>query len=340
MSLRAFKIATLAALTLGSTLSVRAVAAKPIVKMATLAPEGSVWDRILREMGAEWRQNTAQQVQLRIYAGGVAGDESDIVRKMRVGQLHAAAFSVAGLSAIDSSFEIFEIPMFFESYGELYHVLETLRPDFEQRLDAKGYVLLHWGNGGWVHLFSKAPIVTVDDLRRQKLFTGAGNEEMIQLWRENGFQPVALATTDLLSSLKTGIVDVVPTTPLAALSLQWFRETPHMQDLGLAPLMGATVISKRIWNRLTDESKQALRDAGAAAEKKFKEQIPTNDEEAVKQMSERGLKVSSVSASEAEKWRDAAEIFAKYKRENMEDKALLDRARKLRDEYRAKHGGK
>ena len=309
--------------------------ARTVVKMATLAPEGSVWDRILREMGADWQQDTSGEVRLRIYAGGVAGDESDIVRKMRVGQIHAAAFSVAGLSAIDRSFEVFEIPMFFESYDELYHVLETLRSDFAARLDAKGYVLLHWGNGGWVHLFSKEPIVSVDDLRKQKLFAGAGNEGMIRMWRENGFQPVSLATTDVLTSLQTGMVQVIPTTPLAALSLQWFRQTPYMHDLGLAPLMGATVVSKRTWKRLEPETQAAMKKAAMKAEKAFKTQIPEQDAEAVDQMKGRGLNVSPVGDAERKAWDDAAKIFADFKRDNFEDKAFLDRVIEVRDAFRA-----
>ena len=309
--------------------------AATVVKMATLAPEGSVWDRILREMGAEWKQETGGEVELRIYAGGVAGDEADIVRKMRVGQIHAAAFSVAGLSALDGGFEAFEIPMFFESYEELYHVLETLRGDFETRLEAKGYVLLHWGNGGWVHLFSKDPIVSVDDLRKQKLFAGSGNEGMIRLWRENGFQPVSLATTDVLTSLQTGMVQVIPTTPLAALSLQWFRQAPHMQDLGLAPLMGATVVSKRAWDKLKPETQAAMKKAAMTAEKAFKTEIPEQDAKAVEQMKGRGLTVAPVGEADRKAWAEAAEIFAKFKRDNIEDRAFLDKIVAVRDAFRA-----
>jgi len=311
------------------------ISARVTVKMATLVPEGSVWDQILREMGAEWQDSTGGEVQLRIYAGGVAGDEPDIVRKMRVGQLHAAALSVAGLAAIDKSFEIFEIPMFFESYDELYHVLETLRGDFEARLDAKGYVLLNWGNGGWVHLFSKGPIVDVADLKKQKIFSGSGNDAMVQLWRQNGFQPVPLAATDILTSLQTGMIEVIPTTPLAALSLQWFRQTPHMQDLGLAPLLGGTVMSKRIWDRLPADTKKAMKKAALACEKQLKEEIPKQDKKAIEQMKGRGLTVSAVSTAQEAEWRAAAEIFAKFKRDHMEDKALLDRVREVRDAHRA-----
>ncbi|MEM1206126.1 MAG: TRAP transporter substrate-binding protein DctP [Acidobacteriota bacterium] len=315
------------------------VQAATVVKMATLVPEGSVWDGILRHMGAEWSDRTDGQVKLRLYPGGVAGDEPDIVRKMRVGQLQGAALTVAGLSVIDEGFEVFELPMFFESYDELYHVLDTLRPDFEKRLEAKGYVLLNWGQGGWVHIFSKKPVRSVDDLRSQKLFTWAGNDAMVQLWRRNGFQPVPLAATDILTGLQTGMVEAITTTPLAALSLQWFRQTPYMQDLGFAPLVGATVMSRRAWRKLTPEQRSALLEAARETEKELLEVIPEQDEKAAQQMAERGLEVVAVTEAQRAEWRAASQDFERFKHGSMKDTALLDKVRSTRDAFRQRQAG-
>ena len=329
----AVAVAVLAAVSL--SFQQPAAARSTVIKMASLAPEGSIWDRFLRDMGAEWQQATGGGVRLRLYPGGVAGDEPDVVRKMRVGQLHAAALSSGGLAAIDSGFEVFAVPMFFDSYDELYHVLDTLRPEFERRLDAAGYVLLHWGTGGWIHRFSKQPLRTVDALRRQKIFTGAGDTDGVELWRRNDFQAVALATTDLLTSLQTGMVEVVPTTPLAALSLQWFRHTPYMQDLGLAPLVGATVITRTVWDRLDEPTRRALRDAGRVTERRLFEEIPAQDAKAVEQMASRGLTVVEVPEGGEAAWREAATIFAEYRRAHSANRALLDRVLEVRDAYRA-----
>ena len=200
-------------------------AAREILKMATLAPQGSIWDTTLREMGAAWSKQTAGAVELRVYPGGVAGDESDVVRKMRIGQFQGAALTVTGLAELDPAFGVFQIPLFFESWEEVNAVLERLGPDLERRLEAKGYVLVLWGHGGWVHLFSRQPVRTLDDLKKQKLFVWAGDDGLVQLWRRNGYQPVALAATDVTMGFQTGMIDVVPTTPIAALSLQWFRQT-------------------------------------------------------------------------------------------------------------------
>ncbi len=311
--------------------------ARTTIKMASLVPESSVWGKILKDMGAEWQEATDGEVALRLYGGGVAGNESDVVRKMRIGQLHAAALSVGGLTAIDKGFEIFEIPMFFESYDELFHVLDKARPALEKRLEAKGYILLHWGQGGWVHIFSKQPVASVGDLKKLKMFSVADNESMLRLWRQNGFQPVSLAVTDMLTGLQTGMIEALPTTPLAALSLQWFRQTPYMHDLGLAPLIGATVITKRVWNKLSPEDQGKLKAAAKKTEERLKTEIPDQDRRAVEAMSERGMSVTPVSAEQEAEWRATAEDFIELKLESIEVKDLLELARRERDAFRASH---
>lgn len=306
-----------------------------VVKMATLVPDGSVWDKALKELGGEWRDASDGAVELRIYAGGVAGDEPDVVRKMRIGQLHAAALSVTGLIAIDKSFEIFQIPFFFDSWEELYYVLEKLRPELEKRLDAKGYVFLQWGHGGWVHMFSRQPVSSLEELRQQKIFTWAGNDMMVELWRRAQFQPVALAATDILTGLQTGMIDVIPTPPLAALTLQWFRTTPNMLGEGLAPLIGATVISKKTWESLPAETRAKLLEAAKATDAKLAAEIPLQDKSAIEQMKQRGLTVTAIDPAAKAAWQKTAEEMASGVRERLGDKALLEMAIAARAEFRA-----
>ena len=233
--------------------------------------------------------------------------------------------------------------MFFASYDELFHVLEELRPDFEARLEAKGYVLLNWGNGGWVHLFSKTadPRARRPQDRRSSS-SWAGDEcDDRRCGARTASSPVSLAATDIHTGLQTGMIEAVPTTPLAALSLQWFRETPYMQDLGLAPLVGATVMSQRMWKRLTPEVQEALRTAARATESRLQDEIPKQDDQAVEQMAGRGMTVVEVTDAQIGAWRGAAEEFALVQRRQMDadSKALLDKVTKTRDAYRAQHGG-
>jgi TRAP-type C4-dicarboxylate transport system substrate-binding protein len=325
----------LAAAVLASTLLAAApAAAKEVLKIATLAPQGSVWDTTLREMGARWSRESAGEVELRIYPGGVAGDEADVVRKIRIGQFQGAALTVTGLGEITPAFDAFTIPMLYESWSEVDAVLAELRPELERRLGEKGYTLLLWGHGGWVHLFSRAPIRTLDDLRKQKLFVWAGSDAQVQRWRQHGFQPVPLAATDVTMGFQTRMIDVVPTTPIAALTLQWFRSTPYMQGLGLSPLVGGVVVQTSAWQEIAAPTREKLLGAARDAEATLAREVPKQDAGAVEQMKSRGLQVVEVAAEQRGEWRRAAEQFAQSTREGSTPE-LLDAARAVLARHRS-----
>ena len=301
---------TVAAAWLLALLSLATSLQAQTLKMATLAPQGSIWDQAIRAMGERWAKETAGRVQLRIYAGGVAGDESDAMRKTRAGQFQGLAITVAGLTEIDSAFNVFQIPMYFESFEELYFVLAELRPALEARLAAKGYVLLHWGHGGWIHLFSRQPIRSLPDLKQQKLFVWAGDDSAVQAWKKNGYQPVPLAATDILLGFQTKMIDVVPTTPIAALSLQWYRQTPYMLGMGLAPLVGGVVLTKGAWDKISPADQALVLAAAKATEKELEREVPRQDGSAIEQMQQRGLSVVEIGAEEQKSWRGEAQRFA------------------------------
>ncbi len=320
-----------AALTLAALTASGPMAAATF-KLATLVPDGSVWDKALKRMGSDWKSASDGRVVLRIYPGGVAGDESTVLRKMRIGQLDAATLSVIGLSEIDPAFDALSVPLFYDSYEELFFVMERLEPILRQRLEAKGYHLLHWGHAGWVHLFSTKPLKTLDDLRKRKIFVNAGEEEMVRWWKDRGFKPVPLASTDIMTGLQTGLIDVLPTTPLAALSLRYFRLTPNMHELGIAPLIGATIVTRRAWSRLSEADRSAGLKAGKKIDEWLRGEIPDQDRTAVAEMSKRGLTVHP--SPDAEAWEQAAWEFAQSMRGDMVPADVYDLAITERQAFR------
>ena len=327
-----------------SLLIAAALAAAPVVaitvKLASLAPDGSVWHLAIEDMGAEWAEATDGRVRLRVYPGGVAGDEPDVVRKMRIGQLQAAVLTVGGLMEIDDAFRVFGIPMFFDSYEELYYVLDRMTPELTRRLDEKGYVLLNWGHDGWVHLFSTRPLRSLEELKSAKLFVGAGDDRAVQWWKSNGYRPVPLATTDILTGLQTGMIEALPSPPLAALLLQWYKQAPHMLDLGLAPLVGGTVIQKRVWQLIGAEDRAALLAAAAELGETLEREVPGQDAESVAEMEKRGLKVVRVEEGERlQAFRAAAEEFAERVRGDRLPPEILTLAQEARAAYRSEQTG-
>jgi TRAP-type C4-dicarboxylate transport system substrate-binding protein len=326
-----------AALALAVSRPAPARAQTTVVKLATLVPDGSVWDKILRNMGDQWSKETQGRVTLRIYPGGVAGDEPDIVRKMRIGQIQAAALTATGLAAMDPAFNIFGIPNFFASYDELFGVLARMEPTLRAKLEAKGFVMLNWGHGGWVYFFSKQPLHTVEDLKKAKMFAWAGDDKQVELWKSNGFRVVPLAVTDVLTGLQSGLIEAYPTTPLAALSMQWFRTTPYMLEMALGPLVGALVINKATWNKISEADRAHLMEACRRAEQRLDTEVPKQDSSSVTEMVKRGLKIVKLTPADAADWRKAADTFAGSVRGAMVPADILDLAERERAAYRKTH---
>ena len=162
------------------------------IKLGTLAPDGSKWYMLLRDMGEQWKNHTNGQINFKIYPGGVVGDEADMVRKMRIGQLHAAAVTYVGLSCIIPEINAFQMPLMFKSYEELDYVRERLAPKLEELLESRGFIVLNWGDAGWVHIFSQKPVVYPRDLKiqNQHIFVWAGGTENFNAWKAAGFHPV------------------------------------------------------------------------------------------------------------------------------------------------------
>jgi len=242
--------------------------AQTVIKMGTLAPDGSPWHQVLQRIGERWRIISGGKVKLVIYPGGVLGDEPDLVKKMRIGQIQAVALSGVGMSDIEPGVMCLQIPMMFTSYEELDYVRDRIAPRLEKMIDARGFLVLNWGDAGWVHFFSRKPVSRLDDLKQMKLFTWAGDSDAIDLYQANGFRPVPLAATDILSGLQTGLIDAVPTTPLYALLNQSFGLARNMCDVKWAPLVGATLVSKSVWDKLpADQRAQMLGPRPAYARK-------------------------------------------------------------------------
>ncbi len=305
------------------------------IKLGTLAPEGSPWHQVIRDIAESWREISGGTVEVRIYAGGVAGDEPDMVRKMRVGQLHAAALTGAGLARIAQEVQALQMPMMFRSDEELDYVRGKLGPRLEAIFEERGFVLLAWGDAGWVHFFAQQPVVHPDDLKPMKLFTWAGDSAVVEAYKDLGFQPVPLAATDILMALHSGLINAFPTTPVAALSFQWFGLAPHMTDLKWAPLVGAVVISKRAWERIPEELRPRFHAAARQAADRLQARARTLGDEAVAAMQKHGLSVHAVPEATVPAWENAARAGYSRLLDAIVPADMVAEVERLRDEYRA-----
>ena len=317
--------------------AVTALHAQAPVKIGTIAPEGSIWTKAMREMGEAWSKRTNGRVRYTLYPGTV-GTEEAILRDMRISRkLHAAQLSAVTLANLDDAFNVFGIPMFYESYEEVDAVLERLSPQLDERLQAKGLKVLNWGYVGWVHIFSKTPVKSVDELRGLKLYTSAGDDRYPKWYRDNGFNPVPLDASQMMGALSTGMVQAVPVTPLSAQIFAWYRSAPFMMDVGFAPLIGATVVSVDAWKKIGADDQKIIIEEAQKTGRRLRTDIPRLDKEAIAQMARSGLKVTSGNQAE---WRKAVEQFSAAMRGWIVPAPIYDAARQTRDAVRAGGGKK
>ena len=284
----------------------QSTAASVVVKIATIAPAGTPWHDVLLELAQRWRIASQGTVQVKIYAGGAQGDEAELVRKIRIGLLQGASVTTNGLDTISPGFSAFSVPLLFASYDELDFVRERIAPRLRAGLSDRGFVVLNWGDGGWVRFFTTRPARTIDDVRRMRTFTWAGNPRSEELWKQAGFHPVPLAPTDILTSLQAGLVDGCPVPPTAALAYQWFGVAKYMLDIKIAPIVGATVISQAAWDRIDPALRPILIRESDAVGARLRDRIRRLDDEAITAMRARGLQVATPTPELERQWRDAA----------------------------------
>jgi len=311
-----------------------ALAQPVLVKMATLVPDGSSWHLILKETADKWKTLSGGRVTVRIYPGGVAGDDPDVIRKIRLGTLNAGVLTSVGLAEIEKSVYALGVPMMYSSYDEVYYVLDKMRPRLEASLEAKGFVVLNWVDAGWVHFFTQKPVATPDDLKSLKLFSWAGDSQSVELWRSAGFNPVPLPATEIATALQTGLVNALPSPPQVAVISQYYNNAKNMTDLPWQLLLGATVISKPTWEKIPADVRPALLEAARDAGKRLQTEIRAGGERDVEAMKKRGLNVVPVDAKTRELWRKTAEAMYSRIRGTIVPAEAFDEAMKYRDEYR------
>ena len=321
-----------------TTLWVTPAVAQITVKMATLVPEGSSWHLILREAVDQWKKISNGRVSVIIYPGGVAGDDPDVVRKIKLGTLHAGVLTAVGVAEIDKSVYALGVPMMYSSYDEVYAVLEKMRPKLESNIEKQGFVMLNWADAGWVHYFTQRPVATPDDLKKLALFTWANDTDAIEILKTLGFNVRPLPSTEIATALQTGLVNAVPMSPQVAVIAQYFNYAKNMTDMNWELLLGGTVIHKSMWDRIPADLHAPFLQVMQEAGKKLQDDIRKGGERDVAAMKARGLNVVPVDAKAREAWSKLVETAYPMIRGRIVPAEAFDEAMKYRDEYRRRAG--
>ncbi|MAP28581.1 MAG: hypothetical protein CMF84_00895 [Candidatus Marinimicrobia bacterium] len=283
--------------------SVLVAGKKTVIKMATLAPEGTDWHGMLMEMGQRWKTATEGNVILRIYPSGVVGDERDMIRKIRIGQIHAAAITTEGLSEINPDVNVYTIPMLFDDYDDVDWFRKKIGKKLEEGIKKNGFTPLFWADIGWAHWFTATPIQYPKDLKKAKIFTWAGDYNGAELWGKGGYTAVPLASIDILSGLQTGLIDAIGVTPITALASQWFGIANHMLEMKWGLLTSSIIIDNRIWDRIPSVYQKSLLEIAQEIGVRHQRIHRYDDDKSIEIMKKNGLVVHPQSVEDHAFWK-------------------------------------
>ncbi len=262
-----------------------------IIKLATLAPEGSAWVQMLKAAADETQQKTGNAIQFKIYPGGVMGDERDMIRKMHIGQLQAAMLSSSSLASMFSEIDVLQIPFLFDSYPEADFVVGKMEDGFKSGLAQNGYITLGWSEAGFVYLMSTVPVETLELLRKAKVWIWNDSPMSKAIFEEAGVIGVPLSITDVLVGLQTGLVEVVYAPPSVGIALQWFTRVKYITDAPLNYMLGGLVAKKEAFEKMAPQHQAVVKEVFQRHMSRLKEVIRAENQEALTVMQKQGVKL-------------------------------------------------
>ena len=309
-----------------------------VIKLATLAPEGSSWMKTFNVLNTEVMKRTESKVQFRIYPGGVLGDEMDMLRKLKIGQLQGVALTSAGLSTLFKEMDVLQIPFLFQTYEEVDIVLKKMDSSFRKGFDDNGYVLLGWTEAGFVYLMSTVPVASVADLKKARVWIWEGSPMAKAIFDEAGVKATPLTVPDVLVGLQTGLVDVVYAPPTGAISFQWFTKVKYLTDVPLVYLAGGVVVKKDIFKQIPQNYHNFILESFQGHLDQLKIITRNENRDAVKVMVKNGVKIITPSKGQIDEYKNLSNKAMSHISGQTFSKKVLDEVTSLLESYRK--GGK
>jgi TRAP-type transport system periplasmic protein len=308
------------------------------LKIASVAPDGSHWMQQMRAGAAEIQKRTAGRVTIKFYPGGVMGNDAQVLRKIRVGQLQGGAFTAGGLGERYGALNLYGIPFLFRSLEEVDAVRAKLDPKLTAGLEQEGFVTFGFIEGGFANLLANEPVQSVDDLRRKKVWVPEGDQISFLAMQELGLSPVVLPVTDVLTGLQTGLIEIAFASPVAALVLQWHTKTKYITALPISYSMGIFAIEKGAFSGLSADDQKIVRDVMGQYMGELDQTARTDNERANETLLRSGLQSVSVDAANVDEWRrEIEELFPRLRERPDIDAPMFDEMLGILTEHRRAH---
>ena len=332
-------IRSLAGLVLGVLLATGGAPANAVdIKIATVAPDGSRWMQQMRAGAEEVGARTAGRVVIKFYPGGVMGNDAQVLRKIRIGQLQGGAFTAGGLGERYGALNLYGIPLLFHSLDEIDAVRAELDPELAAGLEQAGFVTFGFIEGGFANPLANEPIRTVDDMRRKKVWVPEGDPISFMAMEALGLSPAVLPVTDVLVGLQTGLIDIAFASPVAALVLQWHTKVKYITDLPISYSMGIFAIEKSAYAALSAEDQHIVREVMGRYIGDLDREARDDNRRAAEVLARSGLQTVTVDDADVAEWRSTLESIHPQLRARPDiDAAMFDRLLGLLADYRRAH---
>ncbi len=244
------------------------------LKFATLIPTGTKWSKTFDNWVKQVETESKGRIKFKVYAGGVMGDEPDVLRKIRKGQLQGGLFSGYGIGRIYSPARILELPFLFKDTNESDYVRKKLMPDIELGFKNSGFELLGWPEVGFIHFFSKHKIQSIDDLKKSRIWLWQGDPMGEALFAAADIKPVPLSIIDVYTQLsaKHGSIDTVYMSTFGAIALQWYSKVNYATHISVTNAIGAVVVSNKFFDKLPTDLQQLLKKSSIVASNTIREE--------------------------------------------------------------------
>jgi TRAP-type C4-dicarboxylate transport system substrate-binding protein len=321
-----------------ASLAIGAPAAAVDIKIATVAPDGSRWMQQMRAGAEEISAKTSGRVAIKFYPGGVMGNDAQVLRKIRIGQLQGGAFTAGGLGERYGGVNLYGIPLLFRSLDEIDVVRAELDADIAAGLDKAGFVTFGFIEGGFANLLANEPVRSVEDMRRKKVWVPEGDGISFLAMQSLGLSPAVLPVTDVLTGLQTGLIEIAFASPVAALVLQWHTKVKYLTDLPISYSMGIFAIEKGAYAGLSREDQQVVREVMSRYVVALDREARDDNRRAAEVLARSGVQTVTVNAADVEGWRSTIQTIHPQLRQRPDiDAAMFDRLLAVLAEYRRSH---
>jgi len=307
-----------------------------IIKMATVAPDGSFWMKELNNVEEAVAEQTNGMIDFKIYSSGVQGDEIEMLRKMKLKQLDAASFTGVGLGKIVPDIRVFELPFLFRNHEEIDYIKDKLFDYFQEKFAEKGFYMAAWAEVGFVYLFTKDKVQTKEDISKVKMWLWKGDPLARTVFKILDISAVPLPINDVYTSLQTGLIDGVYISPYGAMALQWFTKTNYIMDYPLTYSIGAVLINNDKLQSIPQEERQIFINETQQSMQKIVKKSRQDNQETLQILQDNGMQLVEI-GDEAQKLYKEAGIETRDKLAGkLYSEDILQKVLDLLQEYRSK----